>query len=273
LTAPLLSINYVDIFTNSLPKTTFQNVTQQWSLFDNEENYLKHGNKSIPPESVSYKFNSLGYRCDEFNASNTGQTLFIGCSITMGEGMQYDSTWAYMLHRVIQRTDLSQNTFINMAAAGASWDYIARTLLQSVPILKPKRVLAYLPTISRRELLALDSNEYARPFNWVPSEKTTHPAFKACETLAITDEYTKYRYMMNLRTIEMVCRAYNVELIWACWDPNSARLPAGCQPEYGKRIMVPFPGGHGEGGFARDGSHPGFAAHRVIRDTFLAALT
>jgi len=45
--------------------------------------------------NFTYKFNSQGFRCDEF--TNSPSIVFLGCSITVGIGIPVETTWASLV--------------------------------------------------------------------------------------------------------------------------------------------------------------------------------
>lgn len=67
-----------------------------------------------------YKLNSFGLRCDEFTASHEGgHILFAGCSVTAGEGLLLEHTWAYKTYQRIQKEE-KLSGFFNVAVPGLS---------------------------------------------------------------------------------------------------------------------------------------------------------
>ena len=70
----------------------------QWLHSDSEANYVERGNKDFSPESISYEFNSFGYRSDEFDETGSAPALmFIGCSNTLGIGIPWDALWTTLV--------------------------------------------------------------------------------------------------------------------------------------------------------------------------------
>lgn len=255
-----------------IPTTVNANIKSQWLDYDSADRYKTHGNKDFAPDSVSYDFNSLGYRCDEFSAKNTGQTIFIGCSVTMGEAVPVNSCWAHLVHTYLQAKDTSQDTYINLAYPGSSWDYVARTLLQVIPILRPKRVMAYMPALTRREIFHLDSFDTdVRPFHWLVGDRNSPDMAEGLNKVATYDGYVMYRTLSNKCLIESMCQAYGVELYWTCWDRVGVKI----LPEvfsYGTWFNFKYDRGFHYHPPGRDGDHPGLEAHREIADEFIAHL-
>ena len=264
--------NYYNFFGSGIPKTSNMGQSGQWSLFDSEENYNQRGNKNINPMSVSYQFNSHGYRCDDFDETTLGQPLFIGCSFTLGEGVSYEDVWARKMFRWMQKKDPNNcSTYINLSMNGGSWDYVTRTLVQIVPVIKPSVVIAYLPAMYRQEIINGRPPE-AHPFNWVPGLDHTDAVHKAIAMSAMHEEIVLYRLLMNIRTIESVCRLSNCELLWSCWDRDmEEKIDVSVRSLYGTYFRVMLPKFMGTDQAARDGVHPGKVAHEMIFDQFRTA--
>lgn len=241
--------------------------TFEWHGSDTEENFRRKGNRNIG--QVEYRLNKFGYRGDA--PSNVpGQPLFIGCSITLGEGVNIEDTWAHRTYRRLASKDSSVVRFDNFGLCGSGWDYAARTLLQVVPTLRPSTVIAYLPAITRREMF-LDESIGAMT-QWVAGTSAqTVPKFRDLDRILVWDNYVLYRAIMDLRVIEHVCNAYGVKLVWSCWDYSIVKFFEHFTSEYGVFVpnLLPSPPVMD---YARDGAHPGPKTHQMIADKFCAAL-
>jgi hypothetical protein len=67
-----------------------------------------------------YRLNSAGLRSDEFLVEhNGGHILFAGCSVTAGEGLLLEQTWAYKTYQKIQESN-KLSGFYNVAVPGLS---------------------------------------------------------------------------------------------------------------------------------------------------------
>jgi hypothetical protein len=63
----------------------------------------------------------LGYRSDPFMKSHKGKVLlFFGDSVTFGEGLYRQDTWAYKTHRKIKDAEKSVSGFYNIGMPGTS---------------------------------------------------------------------------------------------------------------------------------------------------------
>jgi len=134
--------------------STYCNQTFEWLPPDDEarfkQNLSKENNKTWLSnfgwidESVSYKFNSHGFRCEEFSESPNFVTL--GCSFTFGIGVNKTQTWPTYLSEL-------QNLHVwNLGVPGSSGDCCYRIAKHYIPALKPKFVVLLEPRYNRIEL-------------------------------------------------------------------------------------------------------------------------
>src|ERR1700756_242977 len=107
------------------------NQTLDWLPSDTAENYVKKnkfGPNLYQPDTFKYKFNSHGFRCDEFNLTSELPVVFLGCSSTEGIGLPLGHTWAYQLHqKIVGKTDL-KIPYWNLALGGTGIDTQAHLL-------------------------------------------------------------------------------------------------------------------------------------------------
>ena len=90
---------------------------------------------------ISYKFNSQGFRCEEF--TDDPSVMFVGCSRVFGTGIPLESTWSYI---VASQLNLK---CINLGVNGASNDTAFRLINDWGSMLKPK-IIIFLPTEKHR---------------------------------------------------------------------------------------------------------------------------
>ncbi len=104
--------------------------------------------------TVSYRFNSLGFRCEEFDPDARRRVFVCGCSFTIGEGLAVEEAWPSVFARLYAAAhglDRREVSLMNFSQSGASNDYIARTLLAQVGAERPDLVLALFSEPSRVE--------------------------------------------------------------------------------------------------------------------------
>lgn len=127
--------------------------TLLWSGYDNEDTYaanLKNNYNQLKEygwldREIIYKFNSDGFRCDEFDT--TGGIAFFGCSFTMGEGAPLENTWPYLVAKSLNLP------YYNFGLSGSSADMNVRLALHYLPKLKPSIVVFLYPPDDRIEYI------------------------------------------------------------------------------------------------------------------------
>lgn len=132
------------------PHFEFANSTTSWFSIDSEEFFnsnmenpdriQKMQNLGWKSDSITYTFNSHGFRSDSFDGDGA---LFLGCSFTFGTGMIWERTWAYLTAK-----ELNLKCW-NLGVNGGSNDTAFRLATYWIPELKPKYVF-YLPTQPHR---------------------------------------------------------------------------------------------------------------------------
>jgi hypothetical protein len=94
----------------------------------------------------TYKFNSHGFRSDEFSLEPS--IMFLGCSFTNGIGLPLEDMWTYQV-----ATQLNLKHF-NLGVGGSSNDVAFRMAYAWLPQLKPKLVVLLKPSHTRLEILS-----------------------------------------------------------------------------------------------------------------------
>jgi hypothetical protein len=131
------------------PYACFANQEIDWLPMDTEElynenlktkYYLLQKNNWID-QPFTYKFNSHGFRSDEF--VDQASILFLGCSMTVGIGVPYDTTWA----KIVANT-LNLKCY-NLGIGGSSNDAAFRFALTWLSKLKPS-ICVFCQTFSDR---------------------------------------------------------------------------------------------------------------------------
>jgi hypothetical protein len=92
-------------------------------------------------DSVEYKFNSHGFRCNEFN--DNPAIMFLGCSLTFGIGMPKESCWTYLVSNMLGLEEF------NLANGGAANDTCFRLANYWIDKLRPK-IVFYMVTFDNR---------------------------------------------------------------------------------------------------------------------------
>lgn len=111
------------------------------------------------PHTVTYQFNSRGFRDDEW-PRDLGQAVWcLGDSFTVGFGSPREHTWPWILAQ-----QLGQRT-VNISMDGASNDWISRRGRQIIQAVDPALLVIQWSYTHRRELAVRDETDQRwRPF-------------------------------------------------------------------------------------------------------------
>lgn len=95
---------------------------------------------------IKYNFNEHGYRSQSFDFNNPNSIIFLGCSYTMGIGVNYEDAWAPLVAK-----NLGVDCY-NFGEGGGSLDTMFRTAQEWLPKFKSKFVIALEPPGPRYEV-------------------------------------------------------------------------------------------------------------------------
>jgi hypothetical protein len=103
-----------------------------------------------------YSYNELGFRGDSIKKDGF-KVMSIGCSNTIGVGVNDDETWSSQFCKLI-----TNGVDMNFGMPGRSSDYVSRCLLTFFDSIKPNLVLIMYPNPVRREFYT--KNNHIVPF-------------------------------------------------------------------------------------------------------------
>lgn len=180
----------------------------QWLGTDSKTQYLdnlKNNYEGLQSNgwidaSFTYKFNSHGFRCDEFTDDDS--IMFLGCSHTLGVGLPLEATWAYQTAKALKLK------CVNLGQGGCSSDTAYRLASYYIDRLKPKIVVIRPPDPARFEMF----NYSTRPIAHNPHSSMSVANYKewfSCEYNHILNEEK------NLGAIELLCNKIKSKFIIA----------------------------------------------------------
>lgn len=139
------------------PGTTPTDCELEWFGEDNERRVKQRPHPTLKAGNISYRFNSSGYRCSEFNDpqlnNNTLKIVSLGASEVFGCGLPEEQTFASVFSKLIEKNSQRPTLNWNLGIPGTSSDSISRVLFSVLPVLKPDIVLIIFPFASRREYI------------------------------------------------------------------------------------------------------------------------
>jgi hypothetical protein len=121
-----------------------------------DEHFGRTAYNSFAGDKSTYDFNALGFRGEEFDAEAQVKLFVCGCSFTFGIGVELEESWPFLLkQRLAAHRDLAASSvnLLNFSEAGASNDYIARTLIEQSTRVRPDLIVAGFTQTLRFELL------------------------------------------------------------------------------------------------------------------------
>lgn len=146
----------------------------------------------------TYKFNSFGFRCEEFQQIDN--ILFLGCSFTCGIGLPYEETWAYIVAK-----NLNLNN-CNLGLGGTSLNTAFRLGHIYIPALKPKIVVLLEPDKYRLEIL--HNSGY---YDLLPSNTGYLGMDDFYKIWISNDTNSDMNRLKNVLALEHVCKINNVK--------------------------------------------------------------
>lgn len=234
----------------------------QWLHSDSEANYIERGNKDFSPESISYEFNSFGYRSDEFDeAGSTPALMFIGCSNTLGIGIPWNGLWTTHVTKHFTRAWGIPVRQYNLAWSATGGDHVAMIVHQCVDILKPQAVFVLWSYVHRLTWFETPSRRYHFLPNYnLSTPETEHNAFQRLST----DAQAFFNFVKNYNFVAWRLKAMGVPFFCG----NLERFDVDILKHY-----VPthsFAGRWSRLDVARDNQHSGVKSHADFADKMIA---
>jgi hypothetical protein len=214
--------------------------TLNWLPMDTEELYkqnLKNRYDELAKNGwidnpFTYKFNSLGFRCEEFTQDPT--IMFLGCSCTVGIGLPQEFIWPEIVSKELKMQ------CANFGIGGGSCDTAFRMCHGYIDKIRPKLVIFMPPPGARLELLNFDSIQ-----NFVLSTSVDDLFLKKWTADQNNNWFNKKK---NILATRMICEDRGIKFI-----------------ETTDQLLYPASGWD----LARDLLHPGISAHANVASRLL----
>jgi hypothetical protein len=181
-----------------------------WNGTDSEELYQKNL-RTNPAElerynwidrKITYKFNSHGFRADEFDSSAPG-VMFIGCSHTLGVGLPVESTWAHIVSTTLKLKNY------NLGVGGSSNDTAFRLAYHWIEQLKPSLVVFLSAERTRLELQFVNDQIYDLSV-WPIGFPTVDNFMKCWHS---NDTNSDMNYLKNTLAVKQLCSERGIKYI------------------------------------------------------------
>jgi len=205
--------------------------TNAWYRGDQETRYdgtISERKITLPynKTDITYAWNSMGYRCPEFDVPKTTRprVCFYGNSCVEGYGlpeqdtlpMQFSKHWDNWLGG-------EKPEIYNLAKAGASNDFISRVIYSTVPILKPDLVVIYWTYVTRREVHAEDGTALSFMKSWstmsVPYPEQYHRLLMSQHALS-NWRADANNFLRNYLFMRYFLQAHSIPYVWSLESDN-----------------------------------------------------
>jgi hypothetical protein len=231
--------------------------TVQWLHGDTRADYRRRGGHPVYGEhDVQYRFNSSGYRCGEFDEDAELRIVAVGCSYVFGIGLAQQ----HLFHeRFAERARIELGRCVvlwNLATSGASNDYIARLVLQSLPVLDPHVVLVNFTHLGRREYISVENQTLKYLPSHIPADPVEREAWRHLRALSSPYD-DELNYFRNYSTVSNALAGRT----WLYSGPQWHPAPGYTDPDRLAGLLCPVD-------VARDGVHPGPVSHRVLASLY-----
>jgi hypothetical protein len=226
----------------------YANQTLDWVPMDTKELYaenLRNNHANLEKfgwlnNTVSYKFNSYGFRSDEFSLEPNMVSL--GCSHTCGIGIPIENSWTSIVSN-----NLNLKNF-NLGVGGSSNDTAFRIAHNWLPQLKPKVVVYLSPDRCRFEYHSSPDIRNYGPWSndalwksWISD-----------------DTNSDVNFLKNTLAIKNICNDLNIKLIHVEYNNLSSLGVLGIY--------------NNDYDLARDLAHDGIKANQSIANYILSKL-
>jgi len=187
-------------------------------------------------KTIKYKFNSHGFRSEEFKEGKN--ILFLGCSITFGTGLGYDDIFPSRVAKAMGYN------LCNLAISGSSNDTAFRLAETWLAKIKPDMVILMSPDKSRLELLTLQPEGSSIHFR-VNKVSTQQPFY---QKWILNDENSRLNQLKNQLAIQHLCNTQGIKFLNFNIESDFCFV---------------------ENDLARDLSHPGISSHIATAEKIL----
>ena len=178
-----------------------KNQTLYWRGSDTIENFKKNLTPGYTATSITYVYNSYGYREEEYNLTSKSNILCLGCSHTEGVGLKLEDCWPSILKK-----QFSDSKVYNFGVSSGGCDTVARILANTSGVFKPQAVFVLWPSIARYELYEDTTPVFYGPWS---TEVGLYDL--------ITDAQTYNNFCKNKLIVELLQYKYNFKLfeLWS----------------------------------------------------------
>jgi hypothetical protein len=259
---------------------------RRWHSLDSEANYRKNPHPRFNTESIEYRFNKQGYRCDEFDriASRSSDVVTLACigsSGLFGTGLPLAETLPVLLQGKFQELLGRPVESWNLGVGGTGPEYVSRMLFSVLPIIKPDIVLLTTHPFNRREFIGetgriYSSQTHGAHWQHMFTDPERRQMQRACAVVSNPYNHVT-QFVTNAKVWESLCDDAGV--LWLFTTEGFAEHIATADSVMREPRKMVGPGmfvltkqyrDKPEVGLARDMLHPGVRPTRELADTLFA---
>lgn len=202
--------------------------TMQWHATDKEESYSPlqpDGSFNYSTTNIDYKFNSDGFRCDEFTDPSDLPITFIGCSFTEGIGLPLDQCWPKMLISMIKSQPKFAQASIphhSIALSGTGIDSAAYFLPNAALVTKPKYIIGFFNSVYRRDYCVTDTHIR----HWIYHDADDLYFRKEINRLFSDRYFALHQTYRSLQTIDLVAQLHNATAYIMIANNDEVKIPS-----------------------------------------------
>lgn len=181
------------------------------------------------PGAITYRLNSEGFRCEEFN--NDPCVVALGCSYTAGIGLPVETTWPWLVGQALGLQ------VVNLAWGGYAADSCFRLAEHWLPRLNPAVVVMLAPPVDRVEVLTQKDHMVYMPTNM---PLTASDPF--ITEWMLNSENSRLNSVKNKLALQQLCDNLNTSC--QIYDASIYMADSRERLEYARDYMHAGPRGH-----------------------------
>lgn len=237
-----------------------------WKVTDRLHRYMSayeaEHSSTNQEDNWNYYINDWLFR-ENWNCNTPKKVGFFGCSVTFGIGVPSELTFV----KQVESYYGSENyECINLGTPGAGIQRISKIVRTSSKIFNFDAAIVTLPTPTR--FLSHSGHRGLIDFSpaFIPEEckkeyKNIYVGLHNNDFVSLMFDY--------IDLISLIFEKQNIPVLWGTWDDHTQRILEISKPP---ESILPMIIHHPSVGFARDGGHPGPAAHKAYANSIIERL-
>jgi hypothetical protein len=219
-----------------MPSDTLERYQELANDPETFEYFQQHGWDK--PGAITYKTNSLGFRCDEFNPF-VPCIVTLGCSFTMGIGLPVKDIWPTLVGQ-----ELNLPVY-NISWGGFSADTCFRLAEYWLPkLFKPQLVVMLMPPAARVELITGAKGTLPPVEVYLSSDETLlkRPHTDYLRHWFFEETNSRLNSLKNKLAIQQLCK--NLKVQCQIYDIHPYLIPSNQDVGYARDYLHAGPNGH-----------------------------